>query len=260
MPVVDDADARAKRLHFFDVMADVENRCAGVMEPANFLEQMGPRLRIDADGRLVEQHELWLMHRAAPEFSRRFMPPENVATADRPARRARSLQATDRRAGAARARKIVQTAEKCRDFAAGQFAYRANSCGTIPNCRRTPDRSDSPTGRECEPRRPSAPAGKPGWKRACFCRRHSVRASRISLPRRPGTDAVGLWCAVALSEDRRLRPTGQSLRRSPGFGCETLGEHPTTSTAARPVHYPFLQLTSITSGSLLICSTIASKA
>ena len=67
-PVINDADALAKRLGFFEVMRRVENRRARRAQAADEFQNVQPRLRINAHGRLVEQQQLRPMQQRAAEI------------------------------------------------------------------------------------------------------------------------------------------------------------------------------------------------
>ena len=58
---VDDRDAIAEALGFFHVMRRVDDRAAFAMQRLDALEDLVARLRIDADGRLVEQQQFGIV-------------------------------------------------------------------------------------------------------------------------------------------------------------------------------------------------------
>ena len=66
-PVIDDRDAIAQRLDLLHVVGRVEHRHAVGAERAHGLEDVVAALRIDADGRLVEDQQLGAVEQAGGE-------------------------------------------------------------------------------------------------------------------------------------------------------------------------------------------------
>ena len=76
---IDDRHALANRLDLFHVMAGVDGRHALGAQRANAIEQVGPRLGIDADGRLVEDQQPRPMQQGHSEIEPPFHSAGKVA-------------------------------------------------------------------------------------------------------------------------------------------------------------------------------------
>ena len=59
--MVDDADALAEGLGLLEVMGRVEDRRAGGAEVADEFQDVGPRLRVDAHRRFIQEEQLGAM-------------------------------------------------------------------------------------------------------------------------------------------------------------------------------------------------------
>jgi len=74
--VVHHDDAIGETLGFFHVMRRVEERLATCLELLEVLENRVSALRIDADRRLVEEQDVWIVQQAGREIE----PPFHAAT------------------------------------------------------------------------------------------------------------------------------------------------------------------------------------
>ena len=61
-PRVDDRDPVAEQLRFVEMMRGQQDRVAVLLHPQDVVVQLAPGLRIEPGRRLVEQHDLGLVH------------------------------------------------------------------------------------------------------------------------------------------------------------------------------------------------------
>ena len=179
----------AQGLHLFHVMAGVDDGHAGGVEPAHFLEDVIARLRIDADGRLVEQQQPRLMHQGHAQVEPAFHAAgEGPARSSARSARPMAARISSTRSARIRARQAVEFAEEEQVLAGGQLVvdgqFLRHDADQPAHLAVAGPRLAGPA---AAPRRRSPPADRRGWTAAWSCRRRWDRAGRTSRLRRPGS-------------------------------------------------------------------------